>query len=140
MAWCPTGRRNRVVVQVAPPGAIVILKALATGQGDKDIDYLLAHVGLDEIATPIAGSEELRPVEKALAFRANKVGSVDVIGPSSECRPLRWPERSNSTLEPRCRHLRRAHVASSPRCGSHASSAGTRRIRLLSSWRWRPLC
>ena len=84
----PDGRRNRVVVRVATPGAIVILKALAMGQRDKpkdayDIDYLLAHIGIDEVVAQIAGFEGIAPVEKALAVLSNKFSSVDAIGPSS---------------------------------------------------------
>ena len=84
----PDGRLNRVVVRVATPGAIVILKALAMGQRDKpkdayDIDYLLAHIGIDEIAAQIAGFKGVAPVEKALAVLDNKFSSVDAIGPAS---------------------------------------------------------
>jgi len=84
----PDGRRNHVVVRVATPGTIVILKALAMGQRDKpkdayDIDYLLAHIGIAEIAAQIASFDGIAPVEKALAVLANKFISVDAIGPSS---------------------------------------------------------
>jgi hypothetical protein len=66
------------------------------GQRDKpkdayDIDYLLAHIGIDEIATQIAGFEGVAPVEKALAVLANKFSSVGVIGATSVALYRRLP-------------------------------------------------
>ena len=84
----PDGRRNRVAVRVAAPAAMVMLKALAMGQRDKpkdayDIDYLLRHVGVEEVATGIAEFGQLESVKKALGILAEKFSSVDAIGPTS---------------------------------------------------------
>lgn len=97
----PDGRRNHVVVRVATPGAVVILKALAMGSRDKpkdayDIDYLLAHISVEEIASQISEFGRAKPVEKALSILAKKFNSVDAIGPSSVAlyrrEPLAIPE------------------------------------------------
>jgi hypothetical protein len=84
----PDGRQNRVVVRVAKPGALVILKALAMGQRDKpkdayDIDYLLRHIGVEEVAAEITEFGRIEPIEKALAILAEKFRSIDAIGPTS---------------------------------------------------------
>lgn len=84
----PDGRRNRVAVRVAAPAALVILKALAMGQRDKpkdayDIDYLLRHIGVNEVAVGIAEFGQLDPVTKALGILADKFSSIDAIGPTS---------------------------------------------------------
>lgn len=83
----PDGRHNRVAVRVAAPATFVILKALAMGQRDKpkdayDIDYLLRHIGVEEVAAGIAGLGEVAPVMKALRILAEKFGSIDAIGPT----------------------------------------------------------
>jgi Nucleotidyl transferase AbiEii toxin, Type IV TA system len=84
----PDGRQNRVVVRVATPGALVILKALAMGQRDKpkdayDIDYLLRHIGVEEVAAEITAFGRIEPIEKALAILGEKFASIDAIGPTS---------------------------------------------------------
>lgn len=84
----PDGRRNRVSVRVAAPSALVILKALAMGQRDKpkdayDIDYLLRHIGVEEVAAGIAEFGDLDSVKKALDILADKFSSIDAIGPAS---------------------------------------------------------
>lgn len=92
----PDGRRNRVAVRVATPAAVVILKALAMGQRDKpkdayDIDYLLGHIGIDEVATGIAAFGEVEAVAKALRILADKFSTIDAIGPSSVATYRRVP-------------------------------------------------
>ena len=67
---------------------MVILKALAMGQRDKpkdayDIDYVLRHVGIEQVAVGIAAFGALDPVIKALAILAEKFSSIDAIGPTS---------------------------------------------------------
>lgn len=84
----PDGRRNRVSVRVAAPAAMVILKALAMAERDKpkdayDIDYLLAHIGVEEIAREIVALGALEALSKAIAILADKFGSVEAIGPMS---------------------------------------------------------
>lgn len=84
----PDGRRHRVSVRVAAPAALVILKALTLGQRDKpkdayDIDYVLRHIGGEEVAAGIQEFGAVEPVTKALAVLAQKFSSVDTIGPMS---------------------------------------------------------
>jgi hypothetical protein len=84
----PDGRPNRVAVRVATPAALVILKALAMGQRDKpkdayDIDYLLRHIDVKEVAAGIAEFGQLEPVKKAVGVLAEKFRSIDAIGPAS---------------------------------------------------------
>ena len=84
----PDGRRNRVAVRVATPAAMVVLKALAMGERDKlkdayDIDYLLRHIGVEEVAAGIAEFGQLDPVTKALGILAEKFSSIDAIGSTS---------------------------------------------------------
>ncbi len=84
----PDGRRNRVAVRVATPSALVILKALAMGQRDKpkdayDVDYLLRHIGVEEVASGIGEFGQLEPVKKALDILAEKFSSIDAIGATS---------------------------------------------------------
>ena len=84
----PDGRPNRVRVRVASPAVVVILKALAMGQRGKpkdayDIDYVLRHVGIEQVAVGIAAFGALDPVIKALAILAEKFSSIDAIGPTS---------------------------------------------------------
>lgn len=84
----PDGRRHRVPVRVASPAALVILKALAMGQRDKpkdayDIDYVLRHIGVKEVAAGIEAFGAVKPVENALAVLAERFSSIDAIGPTS---------------------------------------------------------
>lgn len=84
----PDGRRNRVSVRVAAPSALVILKALAMGQRDKpkdayDVDYLLRHIGGEEVVAGIADFGQLESVKKALDILAEKFSSLDALGPTS---------------------------------------------------------
>ena len=84
----PDGRPNRVSVRVATPAAIVVLKGLAMAERDKpkdayDIDYLLRHAGVDEIAAGIAGFDPGEPVRTALGVLAEKFAGVDAIGATS---------------------------------------------------------
>ena len=97
----PDGRPNRVSVRVATPAALVILKALAMGQRDKpkdayDIDYLLGHIGIGDVAAGIAAVGNVGSVIKAVGILADKFGSIDAIGPASVAlyrrSPLRSPE------------------------------------------------
>ncbi len=95
----PDGRRNRVAVRVASPAAMVILKALVIGQRDKpkdayDIDYLLRHVGVEEVATGIAEFGQLESVKKALGILAEKFSSIDALGPTSVALYRRVPLNS----------------------------------------------
>lgn len=66
----------------------MILKALAMGQRDKpkdadDIDYVLRHIGVEEVASGIGSFDQLEPVKKALAILADTFSSIDAIGPTS---------------------------------------------------------
>jgi hypothetical protein len=84
----PDGRRHRIAVRVATPGALVILKALAMGQRDKakdayDIDYVLRHIGIEEVAAEIEEFGVVDPVTKAFAILAERFSSIDAIGPTS---------------------------------------------------------
>lgn len=84
----PDGRPNRVSVRVAAPAALIVLKALAMGQRDKpkdayDVDYLLRHVGVEEVAAGIIAMGRVDPVVKALGILADKFASIDAIGPAS---------------------------------------------------------
>ncbi len=84
----PDGRPNRVAVRVAAPAALVVLKALAMGGRDKpkdayDIDYLLGHVGVEEVAAGIIAMGHVDPVVKAKATLADRFASIDAIGPAS---------------------------------------------------------
>ena len=84
----PDGRPNRVSVRVATPAALIVLKALAMGERDKlkdayDIDYLLRHAGVDEIAAGIAEFNLVEPVRRALGVLAVKFASLDTLGPTS---------------------------------------------------------
>ncbi|MEX1173479.1 MAG: hypothetical protein WEG56_12810 [Chloroflexota bacterium] len=84
----PDGRRHRVAVRVAAPSALVILKALTMGQRDKpkdayDIDYVLRHIGIEEVAAGIQAFGAVEPVTKALADLAERCSSIDAIGPAS---------------------------------------------------------
>ena len=84
----PDGRSNRVSVRVATPSALVILKALAMGQRDKpkdayDIDYVLAHIGIEDVAAGIRAVTETEIVTKAVGILADKFASIDAIGPAS---------------------------------------------------------
>jgi hypothetical protein len=84
----PDGRRHRVAVRVATPAALVILKALAMGQRDKakdayDIDYVLRHIGFEEVAAGIEDFGAIEPVKKALLVLAETFDTVDSIGPTS---------------------------------------------------------
>lgn len=84
----PDGRGIRVAVRVVAPPAFVILKALAMGQRDKpkdayDIDYLLRHIAIEEVAAGIAEFGVVEPVTKALGVLAEKFNSIDTIGPTS---------------------------------------------------------
>ncbi|MEP7378013.1 MAG: nucleotidyl transferase AbiEii/AbiGii toxin family protein [Chloroflexota bacterium] len=84
----PDGRHNRVDVRVATPATLVILKSLAMSQRDKlkdayDVDYLLRHVGMDEVADGIRDFGSIEPVAKALAILAEKFRSLDALGPTS---------------------------------------------------------
>ncbi len=92
----PDGRQNRVSVRVATPSALVILKALAMGQRDKpkdayDIDYLLSHIGIGEVAAGIAAMAAVDPVMKAVRILADKFTSIDAIGPASVAMYRRVP-------------------------------------------------
>jgi hypothetical protein len=95
----PDGRPNRVSVRVATPSALVILKALAMGQRDKpkdayDIDYLLGHIGIEEVAAGIAAMGHVESVTKAVGIVAEKFSSIDAIGPASVALYRRVPLRS----------------------------------------------
>jgi len=84
----PDGRRNRVAVRVAAPATLVILKALAMSQRDKpkdayDIDYVVRHIGVEEVAAGIAELGVVESVAKALGILAEKFRSIDAIGPAS---------------------------------------------------------
>ena len=84
----PDGRPNRVSVRVATPAALIVLKGLAMAERDKlkdayDIDYLLRHAGVDEIAGGIAEFNLVEPVRIALGVIDAKFASVDAIGPTS---------------------------------------------------------
>ena len=84
----PDGRRHRVAVRVAAPAALVILKALALSQRDKpkdayDIDYVLRHIGIEEVAAGIQEFGDVEPVGKALAVLAERFDTIDAIGPTS---------------------------------------------------------
>jgi hypothetical protein len=84
----PDGRPNRVSVRVATPAALIVLKGLAMGERDKpkdayDIDYLLRHAGVDEIASGIAAFNLVAPVGRALEVIAARFATVDTIGPTS---------------------------------------------------------
>lgn len=84
----PDGRRHRVAVRVATPAALVILKALAMGQRDKpkdayDIDYVLRHIGVEEVGAGIQGFGAIEPVKKALSVLAEMFDTIDAIGPTS---------------------------------------------------------
>lgn len=81
----PDGRPQRVSVRVATPAALVILKALAIGQRDKpkdayDIDYVLRHIGVEEVVAGIQEFGAVEPVMKALAVLTEKFSSIDSIG------------------------------------------------------------
>jgi hypothetical protein len=100
----PDGRRNRVAVRVATPAAIVILKALAMGQRDKpkdayDIDYLLAHVGIEEVADGIAAFGGVDVVARARVILAQRFASIDAIGPASVALYRRQPLGSSAADE-----------------------------------------
>jgi hypothetical protein len=95
----PDGRPNRVSVRVATPSALVILKALAMGQRDKpkdayDIDYLLGHIGVEEVAAGIIAMGHVGSVTKAVGILADKFASIDAIGPASVALYRRLPLRS----------------------------------------------
>jgi hypothetical protein len=95
----PDGRPNRVSVRVATPAALVILKALAMGQRDKpkdayDIDYLLGHIGIGDIAAGIIAMGHVGSVMKAVGILADKFRSIDAIGPASVALYRRVPLRS----------------------------------------------
>ena len=95
----PDGRPNRVSVRVATPAALIVLKALAMGQRDKakdayDIDYLLGHVGVEEVAAGIIAMGHVDPVVKAVGILADKFASIDAIGPASVALYRRVPLRS----------------------------------------------
>jgi len=84
----PDGRQNRVSVRVATPSALVILKALAMGQRDKpkdtyDIDYLLGHIGIEDVAAGIAAMGDVDSVTKGVRILTDKFTSIDAIGPAS---------------------------------------------------------
>lgn len=84
----PDGRRHRAAVRVATPAVLVILKALAMRQRDKlkdayDIDYVLRHVGVEDVAAGIQGFGAVDPVMKALAALTEIFSSIDAIGPTS---------------------------------------------------------
>jgi len=84
----PDGRPNRVSVRVAAPAALVVLKALAMGGRDKpkdayDIDYLLGHVGVEEMAGGMIAMGHVDPVVKAVGILADRFASIDAIGPAS---------------------------------------------------------
>lgn len=69
----PDGRFHRVSVRVASPAALVVLKTLAMGQRDKpkdayDIDYVLRHVGVEEVAAGVQGFGAVEPVKKRSLF------------------------------------------------------------------------
>jgi hypothetical protein len=88
----PDGRPNRVSVRVATPSALVILKALAMGQRDKpkdayDIDYLLSHIGIEEVAAGIAAMAPVDSVTKAVGILTDKV-HLDRRHRAGECRPV----------------------------------------------------
>lgn len=95
----PDGRPNRVSVRVATPSALVILKALAMGQRDKpkdayDIDYLLGHIGIEDVAAGIRAVTETEIATKAVRILAEKFSSIDAIGPASVALYRRLPLRS----------------------------------------------
>lgn len=84
----PDGRHHRVAVRVATPAALVILKALAMGQRDKpkdayDIDYVLRHIGVGEVAAGIQEFGAIEPVKKAVSILAERFDTIDAIGPTS---------------------------------------------------------
>ena len=92
----PDGRSNRVSVRVATPSALVILKALAMGQRDKpkdayDIDYVLAHIGIEDVAAGIRNVTETEIVTKAVGILAEEFSSIDAIGPASVAMYRRVP-------------------------------------------------
>jgi hypothetical protein len=95
----PDGRPNRVSVRVATPSVLVILKALAMGQRDKpkdayDIDYLLGHIGIEDVAAGIRSVTETEIATKAAGILAEKFSSIDAIGPASVALYRRVPLRS----------------------------------------------
>lgn len=86
----PDGRSNMVVVRLATPGVLVVLKGLALGERDKpkdayDIDYVLAHSpgGSDTVADQIGELRQADPVKKALRILREKYETVDSYGPQS---------------------------------------------------------
>lgn len=92
----PDGRRHRIAVRVAAPAALLILKALAMGGRDKpkdayDIDYLLRHVGVVEIAAEIRAFRPARALSNAMGLLAERFGSIDAIGPTSVALYRRTP-------------------------------------------------
>ena len=92
----PDGRRHRVSVRVATPATLVVLKALAMGQRDKakdayDIDYVLRHVGIGEVAAGIHEFGNVEPVRKAVVVLTEKFSSIDAIGPTSVAQYRRAP-------------------------------------------------
>lgn len=97
----PDGRSHRVSVRVATPAALVVLKALAMSQRDKpkdayDIDYVLRHMGVEQVAAGIQEFGAVEPVRKALDVLAERFSSIDAIGPTSVAlyrrAPLGGPE------------------------------------------------
>ncbi|MFH0750505.1 MAG: nucleotidyl transferase AbiEii/AbiGii toxin family protein [Chloroflexota bacterium] len=79
---------SRVSVRVATPAVMVVLKGLAMGERDKpkdayDIDFLLRHAGVDDIAAGIAEFNSVEPVRRALSVLAAKLATVDTIGATS---------------------------------------------------------
>lgn len=92
----PDGRPNRVSIRVASPAALVVLKALAMGQRDKpkdayDIDYLLGHIGVEEVAAGIIAMGHVDAVVKAVRVLADRFSSIDAIGPASVAMYRRVP-------------------------------------------------
>jgi hypothetical protein len=87
----PDGRQNRKRANVAAPGALIVLKALALANRDKakdayDIDYVLQYIA-PKGGGPGAVADELRPfrelpvVQEAVAVLAEKFENADSYGP-----------------------------------------------------------
>jgi len=110
----PDGRPQRVSVRVATPAALVILKALAMGQRDKpkdayDIDYILRHIGVEEVAAGVREFGAAKAVKKAFAVLAERFSSIDAIGPESVALYRRVPLGSSEADQLQAAAYARVH-------------------------------
>ncbi len=115
----PDGRHHQARVRVAAPAAFIVLKALAMGSRDKpkdayDIDYVLRHLDVDEVAADIRAFGDVRSVRTARAILADRFASVGGLGSQGVALYRRLPLGSAEADQAQAQAFARVRTAAGP--------------------------